>query len=246
MWLYQHHTLDELIDLDPSTLATRPVQDHEKPAHARVLEDLPVQGSYTVESGHRYYKFWTSDDTYVFAADDGFILPMCRQRPDGTTQMLVPGLHVRIDPVSREDVGYEPGLSTVRIEDGNGQLLYTTRYNATLYRRLHENDLTAAAIDQDLSDWDFFIALQRGLDVLNERAVTNARPLMVNDDQQADIDGELRSVDDLLMARTGEFCPRAGVWACIDDLNATATLAEGDSIPDNRGRDSNWVWSRPR
>ncbi len=61
MWLYQHHTCSDLIDLDPDTGRWRHVQDEEKPKGAGFWLDLPVKGSYLQETDKRYYSYWTDD-----------------------------------------------------------------------------------------------------------------------------------------------------------------------------------------
>lgn len=246
MWLYLHHTANAVIDLDPTTLKWRKVDDSEKPKNARVLADLPIRGSYTVEGPRHYFAFWTDDQTFVFASDDGFKLPICRTRPDGSTEMLIDDPQVRIDPVPQGEPGHKPGQALVRIEDGEGQLLFSLRYGQDFYRRLFNSDLTAAASERTMDDWDFFVALQGGVDIFKEEAASNARPMALNDAKQANIDGELREFDDLLIADSGDPSPRAGVWACTNDLNATATVREGEPLPQNLGRHARWVWSRPR
>lgn len=67
MWLYQHHTCSDLIDLNPYTGRWRHVRDEEKPNGARALADLPVEGSYLQENDKRYYSYWTDDGRFVFS-----------------------------------------------------------------------------------------------------------------------------------------------------------------------------------
>ena len=67
MWLYQHHTCSDLIDLNPYTGRWRHVRDEEKPNGARALADLPVEGSYLQENDKRYYAYWADDGRFVFS-----------------------------------------------------------------------------------------------------------------------------------------------------------------------------------
>lgn len=242
MWLYRHHTSSDLIDLDPATLTWRAVDDSEKPGDARVLADLPVRGSYTVEDGRYYFKYWTDDETCIFAADDGSIFPLCRHRPDNSIQMLMPGARLTIDPVPEGEPGYTPGQALVRLEDGTGQLRYTLRYNAAWYHRAYNSDITAAAMFETLSNWDFFVALQGGLEIFNNDATKGIRRMTLNDHKQVNLDGEWRDFDTLLRASTDEPCPRAGAWASTEDLNVRTDLVEGEPLPKLRGQHTSWVW----
>jgi hypothetical protein len=98
MWLYCHHTASDIIDLDHESGRWRPVADSEKPPGARVLADLPVRGSYTVEDGKRYCSYWTDADTYVFRTPEDHVFEICSKSADGTITLLNPGLLARSIP----------------------------------------------------------------------------------------------------------------------------------------------------
>jgi len=245
MWLYQHHTCSDLINLDPSMGRWRHVLDEEKPK-GKVLADLPVQGRDLEENGKRYYKYWTDDGRFVFSTSDGCAIDICRKHADGRIEMLVPGLHCEIAPTKLPDGRLRPGYSDVSLKDGVGTTLCALTYHSAYYARLFNSDITAAAMVQDLSDWDFFVALQGGIEIFSERAESGRVQLTLDVDQGAVIDGHRLSGDDLIYGSSGDLCPKSGVWAAVDDLRETAVLMAGDRLPMYRGQATQWVWSRER
>lgn len=246
MWLYQHHTCSDLIDLDPETGRWRHVLDEEKPKSARVLADLPVKGSYLQEDGKRYFAYWTDDGRFVFSTSDGCAIDICRKQGDGRIEMLVPGLHCDIAPTKLSDGCLRPGYSDVRLTDGAGTTLCALTYHSAYYARLFSSDITAASMVQDLSDWDFFVALQGGIEIFAERATSGRLQMTVDADDGTVIDGRRQSIDELVYGSSGDLCIKAGVWAAVDDLRKTVLLNVGDRLPQSQGRDAIWVWSRER
>ncbi|BEP59144.1 hypothetical protein GmRootV118_63880 [Variovorax sp. V118] len=245
MWLYLHHTASDLIDLDPTTGRWRPVDDAEKPPGASVLADLPVKGGYTIENDKRYYSYWTSDEKFVFRADDGAVLDICQKRDDGSVVMLPPVLRSEIAPSRYGDGRLRQGFSQFRlIEVATGQVVFELDYNAERYQRLYQADFTAAAAEQDLSDWDFFIALQGAIEIFEERAASGRVAFSVQDDGSAQVQGHRMRRDELLFADTGQTCPRSGIWACLIDLRVSVAVTQGEPMPSNGGRPVQWVWSR--
>ncbi len=246
MWLYQHHTCSDLIDLDPDTGRWRHVRDEEKPKGARVLVDLPVKGSYLQENDKRYYSYWTDDGRFVFSTSDGCAIEICRKHADGRIEMLVPGLHCDFTPTKLPDGRLRPGYSDVSLKDGAGTTLCALTYHSAYYARLFNSDITAAAMVQDLSDWDFFVALQGGIEIFAERAKSGRLQLTMDADQGAVIDGRRLSGDELIYGSSGDLCVKSGVWAAVDDLRETAVLRAGDHLPLCQGVATQWVWSRER
>lgn len=244
MWLYQHHTCSDLIDLDPDTGRWRHVHDEEKPKGARVLADLPVQGSYLEEDGRRYCSYWTDDGHFVFSTSTGCVIEICRKHADGRIEMLVPGLHCDIAPTQLPDGRLHPGHSDIRLKDGAGNTLFEVSYHSAHYARLFNSDVTAAAMVQDLSSWDFFVALQGGIEIFTERAQSGRLQLTLDADLGAVIDGRRLHRDELMYGSSGERCVKSGVWAAVDDLRETATLQEGELLPLCQGQVTQWVWSR--
>lgn len=246
MWLYRHHTCSDLIDLDHASGRWRPVDDTEKPPGARVLADLPVRGSYTLVDDKRYCNYWTDDGRYVFRLPDDTVFALYRADADGALSSLIPGVHCTIDPATHGDGRARPGLSRFRLLDGQGRVLHECVYDAAYYARLHAADVTAAAAVQDLSDWDFFVALAGGVKMLAERAASGQRPLVLDDEGFAAVEGRRIAQHELLYADSGQPCPRSGIWACVDDLRGSVPVPEGAVMPRWHERDVRWVWSRER
>ncbi len=246
MWLYRHHTASDIIDLDHSTGRWRPVVDSEKPAGAKVLADLPVVGSYEIEDGKHFYKYWTADSRFVFRSFDNQVFEICQERPDGSIFMQDPGQRCTIEPARYGDGRLRQGLSEVKLISGNGKLLYQLVYNADYYRRLHDSDITAAGSVRDISDWDFFVALQAAFPYFRERAESGRVELTIDNDNVATIQGARIARDDLLYAESGQTCPRTGVWAAVSDLRHSSEFSQGDRLPQHQGHDTEWVWSRER
>ena len=244
MWLYRHHTCSDLIDLDHESGRWRPVDESEKPPGAKVLADLPVRGSYAIVDDKRYCNYWTDDGLYVFRASDDAVFKLFRTDADGAVTSLMPGARGVIEPATHGDGRARHGLSRFRLMDGQGRLLHELVYDSAYYARLHAADVTAAAAVQDLSDWDFFVALAGGIEMLAERATSGRRPLTLDDEGFAAVDGRRIAEQDLLYADSGDLCPRAGIWACIDDLRGSMFVAKGAAMPRWQEREVRWVWSR--
>ncbi|MED5618018.1 hypothetical protein [Ideonella sp. BN130291] len=246
MWLYRHHTCSDIIDLDHLSGRWRPVDDSEKPASARVLADLPVRGSYTVEDGRRYFSYWTDDDRFVFRADDGTVFEICQKLTDGRTLESRPGMRCRIEPAKHGDGRLRQGLSTVTLVDADGAPLYELTYNSEHYLKLYGSDFTAAAMVQDLSDWDFFVALKGAIEIFSERAASGKVPLTIDDKGRAELNGNTVPYDELVFADSGAPSPRSGIWVTVDDVRSSVEVRKGEPLPSYRGNEVRWVWSRER
>jgi hypothetical protein len=246
MWLYQHHTCSDVIDLDHQSGSWRPVGDSEKPPGARVLADLPVRGSYTIEDGRRFFTYWTDDNRFLFRADDGALIEICRQLADGTTIESSPGLHCKIAPAKYLDGRLRQGMSAVTLANGEGVPLYELTYNSDRYLKLYGSDFTAAAMVQDLSDWDFFVALKGAIEIFSERAASGKVPLIIDHMGRAELNGNKVPFDQLLFADSGEPSPRSGIWVPIDNVRCRIEVQQGGPMPAWDGHEVRWVWSRER
>ena len=98
---------------------------------------------------------------------------------------------------------------------------------------------------QDLSDWDFFVALKGAIESFAERAASGRVQLTIDDDG-AVIDGRKIHPTELLFADTGKACHRSGVWVCVEDMRHGQTVGAGDAMPALAGRAVQWVCSRDR
>ncbi|AMM23660.1 hypothetical protein [Variovorax sp. PAMC 28711] len=245
MWLYLHHTGSDIIDLDSVTGRWRQVDDAEKPSGAMVLADLPIKGSYTIEDGKRYFTYWTSNGRFVFRTDEGLVFEVCQKRPDGSIMMLEPALACEITPSRYGDGRLRQGFSQMRLINATSDTVSELEYNSERFMRFYQSDFTAAAAVQDLSDWDFFVALQGAFGIFNERAASGRVAFTVEDDGTAQVQGRSMHRDELVFADTGQPCPKSGVWACMTDLRVSAVLTQGEAMPSNNGQSVQWVWSRP-
>ncbi|MBL0730541.1 hypothetical protein [Piscinibacter sp. HJYY11] len=246
MWLYRHHTADDIIDLDHETGRWRPVSDGEMPPGAKVLADLPIDGSYEIEDEKRYYAYWAPDGRFFFRSFDGTLIEICHKQKDGSILMRDRDMRCTIEPARYADGRLRQGLSVVRILAGNGRQLYELTYNADYYRRLYQSDTTAAASERDLTDWDFFVALQAAFPLFRERSESGRVSLTIDHDNTATLGSAKIARDELLFAQSGALCPRGGVWAAVTDLRHNANFQKGERLPDHQGRAIEWVWTRER
>jgi hypothetical protein len=182
MWLYKHHTCSDIIDLDHESGRWRSVSDSEKPHGAKVLADFPVHGSYTDEDGKRYYCYWTDDARFTFRTFDNKIFEICHKDSNGQIDYSPEGLRCELSPSHYSDGRLRQGYSDLRLVNNAGAVLFETSYNSNYYLQLYGSDFTAAAMVQDLSDWDFFVALKGGMEILAERAESGRLEISLDDD----------------------------------------------------------------
>jgi hypothetical protein len=244
--LYRHHTASDIIDLDHETGRWRLVLDADKPAGAKVLADLPIAGSYEVEGDKHYFAYWAADGRFCFRTFDNQVFEVCQKLPDGSILMRDPGRHCTIEPARYGDGRLRQGMSQFKLIAGDGIVLFELVYNSEYYRRLLLSDNTAAASERDITDWDFFLALQAAFPIFRERFESGRIALALNDDDTATIGSTKFSRDELLFAESGTTCPRTGIWAAVHDLRRNARFEEGQTLPEIEGRQGEWVWSRER
>ena len=174
MWIYRHHSCSDVVDLDESSGRWQPVSDDDRPRVGALSmvnrANYPICGSYTVEDGRRYSMYWAEAKRFAFMTPDGAVIDICLKQPNGAIDLLVPGLRVEIAPASYADGRLRQGFQHVQIIDGQSRILHEVSYNAEYYERLYDNDFTVASGEQDLSDWDFFLALRDAVRYLSERA----------------------------------------------------------------------------
>jgi hypothetical protein len=244
MWLYRHHTCNDLIDLDHETRRWRPIDDSEKPAGAKVLADLPVRGSYELDGERRFFKYWTDDERLVFRTPEGKTFELCRKLADGSTLLPAPELRIVVKPAVYSNGNSRVGYNQVTVEDAQGTVLYETSYHAEPYVRLYASDITASSAIDTLADWDFFVALQGAAEAFAQRAAGGVVPLTLAADGSAAVQGGMVRAEDLTIVSSGDTCPRSGIWAVVSDLRGLATLTKGAVVPQHKGQDVQWVWSR--
>lgn len=136
------------------------------------------------------------------------------------------------------------GYSDVRLRDGNGDILYGLSYHSEFYSRLYGSDFTAAAMVQNFSDWNFFVARQGGIEIFAEQAATGRIEMTYPPDGSANVGAMHIAPDDTLTTKSGDECTLAGVWAHTGDVRVPVSLRQGTTLPLHEGRKASWVWCR--
>lgn len=164
MRLHRHHTRNDIVTLD-ILLSNAPVAGSGSLAitGSGAAGTSTTRGSYIEAGPLRCLAYWTHDERFVFQTSDGYACEIAYKAPDGRMHASQPGLQCIITPLPRTAQG-RPGMSEVALVSAQGEVLYRITYNAEYYRRLHAFDFTAASSEQDLSDWDFFVALKKRID----------------------------------------------------------------------------------
>lgn len=162
--LYRHHTDDDLVELDPETGQWHHIDedDHPSPGCLSIAQrhSYPVRGSYTVENGCRYCLYWDRNQILVLLTADEQRYKLFQFDADQRYRDLRAGLRIELDADAAR-----PGHNSFTISDASGACSHRLVYDAMPYLRLYGFDFTYAP-DRDLSDWDFFIGLLRGIDEL--------------------------------------------------------------------------------
>lgn len=248
MWIYRHHSCSDVIDLDEASGRWHPVADSERPRVGALSmvhrASYPICGSYTIEDDRRYCMYWVEGSRFSFMLPDGKVIDVCRKHPDGRFEFITPGLRCEISPARYADGRLRQGFSHVLFLDQSGRILHELSYDADHYLRLYGSDFTAASAVQDLSDWDFFVALRETIGYFAEQARSGRVELSFDTNHEAVIEGRRVHQDDLIYSETGKVCSRPGVWASVDDLRGIAVMKQGELLPDWNGMDTTWVWSR--
>lgn len=241
MLIYQHHTADDVIELDRDTGLWRHVDEDEAIAPGELAiswrHSYPIAGSYTVEDGHRYCMYWSAGKTLLLRTPDQIEYPLFRYLGDGRYQDLRAGLTVTLDAAHERDGSTRAGYNAVRVLDAGGAVLHEATYHAQPYLDLYLSDFSAG--DRDLGSWDFFVDLTRGIEEMAEKSVpAGAAPLLAG----AAAPVPDASADTLLQARSGQPCPRAGTWVAAERLDARQRFDQGAVLPRHDGHAVTWLW----
>ncbi len=221
MRIYRHHTAVDVIDLDDRTGRWTPVEaDEGNPIIVGLMPidyraDFEIRGSYAIENDRRFCFGWNEEGELVFRTDERrFVL--FRRAPDGRLLDAAPDLHVALRPASGDE---PPGTSTFTLSDGDGRRRVEVSYDAMRYRILYGSNFTFVP-DEDLSDWDFFVHVERGIAELR---------ILAHADESEPV------------LRTGEPAPHAGIWAAVGRLGRRWYLEAGEAAPAIDGDPVCWV-----
>ena len=203
-------------------------------------------GSRTVFQKHSARGLTTATEvvTFVFRTPENQVFEICRKTSDGRIIESQPGLHAEIEDAKYADGRLRQGFSDFRLLDKDDNVLYELSYNSAFYLRLYGSDFTAASMVEDLSDWDFFVALKGGIEIFAERAASGRIAITYNIDGSAQLGAARVASDDVFSARTGEICEKTGVWAVTDDIRGTARVEKGAPLPSYNDSSVLWVWCR--
>lgn len=239
MYIYRHHTADDVIDLDDSTGHWVPVPaDDDEPIFVGSMSivlraDFQIRGSYTIEDEKRCCFYWSDQGELIFRTPDNRRISLFRREQGGRLVDLMPQVSADLQSSTYGDGRAIPNMSTFSLVGGDGEKLFEISYDSGRYLQYYLGNFTFAP-DEDLSDWDFFVAVKRAVDELKIIARSCA---VISTDNPKD-----ENAADIIVAETGSISPRAGLWVACHDLNARCKLAVGDRVPDVDGRHETWVW----
>lgn len=171
MYLFAHYTAADVIDLDDLTGNWAPIlDDDDEPLMVGQMSmlqraDFSVRGSYTVEHEKRCFFYWTDDNELVFRTPDERRFGLFRRENDGKLIELIPGMSVDLQPALVHGCRALPTMSTFTLTGADGATLFAITYDSARYLQAYQSNVTFTP-DEDLSDWDFFVAVKRAVDEL--------------------------------------------------------------------------------
>lgn len=242
MYIYRHHSADELLDLDDSTgIAVQVTEsDGEKiwagstPLALRARHK--VRGSYTIEAGRRCACYWNDEHELVFLTPDRERFVLFQIGADGRVQARMPGTGIDLAPAIDSDGKQIAGFSRFILADGSGRSFFEIVYESMAYLTLFGlNSMLAFVPDEELSDWDFFVAVERTVDELGAIARASESLSAENPFAAALAAG-------VVTADTGACCGRTGLWAACRQPEERCVRSLGELMPQAGGQDDTWVW----
>lgn len=179
--LYRHHTADDVIAFDDANCRWEPVpEEGAPPVGARTLVQRigePVRGSYTIEGERRYCCYWTADGELVFREPSGLRFCLFRRDTRGRIVDLMPSVSADLVDAVHGDGSPVPHMSTFSLRDCFAPApLFEVTYESSKYLLLYSVSLFTYIPDEDLSDFDFFVALRRAIDELKVVSRVHALP----------------------------------------------------------------------
>ncbi|MEW6761858.1 MAG: hypothetical protein AB1437_13640 [Pseudomonadota bacterium] len=242
MYIYRHHTADELLDLDDSTGIAVQVTESDGakisvgPAPLALRARHQVRGSYTIEAGRRCACYWNDERELVFLTPDGERLVLFQMGADGRVQERMPGIGVTLAPAIVGSGKEIAGFTKFVLAHGSGHGCFETVYESMAYLTLFGlNSMLAFVPDEELSDWDFFVAVGRTVDELGAIARATESLSAENPFTAALAAG-------VVTADTGACCGRTGLWAACRQPEERCVRRLGEPMPQAGGQDDTWVW----
>lgn len=239
MLIYRHHTVDDIIDLDDKTGHWLPiVEDKDNPIMVGVMPlakrmNFVIRGSYAIENDQRYCLYWNDEQELVFRAEDKRFV-WFKRGTDGGLMDLMGEVVLDLQPASYSDGRAIPNMSAFTLTDSHGKRLLEVIYDSQRYLEYYLGNYTFVP-DEDLSDWDFFVAVKREVEELKILA-TACEPRL----PERKI--HVASASALKIIQTGQMAPQAGDWAAVHHLDRRCWLDEGETAPDIDGQSEAWVW----
>lgn len=235
MYIYQHYTFGEIIDLDDASGRWTPIEedDNNFPGVMSMAQRSTdnIRGSYTIENGKRYAFYWSAESRLVLRTPDDVRYELFERAASGAFINLMAGIKVELGAATFADGHANTGHSEFRLVAADGTVLVSVTYNSRKYMDLYLQDFTYAP-DRDLSDWDFFVSVKREIEAMTELA----GPAPVSVPKAATL------TDASVTAQTGELCPKSGDWVVSDRLHARVQASAGERMPPLGELDVTWVW----
>ncbi|MCD2518427.1 hypothetical protein LQ564_19175 [Massilia sp. G4R7] len=239
VWLYRHHAADDIIAFDDATGRWEPApEEGAPPAGAMTLVQRigePLRGSYTIEDGRRYCCYWTAGEELVFREPSGRRFSLFRRDARGRIVDLMPSVSADLIDAVHGDGSPLPNMSTFSLRDCfTPAPLIEVTYDSGKYLLLYSVSLFTYVPDEDLGDWDFFVALRRAIDEL--KLVARVHALGV------DMPPEELAGWGIVAAPTGAACPAPGWYIAAERIALRCRPAAGERLPDIDGDRGLWVW----
>ena len=243
MDIFRHHTATDIIDLDDRTGRwTTVADDDDNPIMTGQMSmaqraDFSIRGSYAIENEKRCCFYWTDDGELIFRTPDDQRLALFKREGGGRLVDQMPDLLVNLQPATYSDGRAMLNMSTFSFTRGDGTRLFEITYDSERYLQSYLGNFTFAP-DEDLSDWDFFVAVKRPMEEL--RVIARSFP-----EESQGNPKRVVTNDNVLTAETGDACPRSGLWVPSTRLDIRSRIEIGDPVPDIEGRPGLWVWVSP-
>jgi hypothetical protein len=238
MHIYQHYTCGEVIDLDNETGAWRYLDEdeHSSPSGLSIANrhSYPVSGSYTIENEKRYCLYWTPEKILIFRTPDEKQYRLFKYLGEDKYFNLMDDMKVELVPSTFAGGRARQGYSDFRLVSIDNQVLLELSYFSQKYLNFYANDFIYTA-DQDLTDWDFFVALKVGVEEMVSKSL--AMP---------EVSQKSEPINSNLRVQGGQNCPQCGYWFAPAQANSHRFFKQNEIMPSFDGSTYGatiWQWS---